>query len=96
MEFSTRALLTIGISVVAVGLIDTLVTRSWDLLVVLTLVGGVFVALLLRASTGRVPVELRPDLAEWIEHRAERIGEPFDDVLDRAVGAYRAGMFDDR
>lgn len=95
MEFTTRALLAVGLLVVGVGVIDAGVTQSWDLLTILAALGAIIGVLLVRTTSGRVPTELRPDLAKWIEHRAEKTGEPFEDLLDRAVAAYRSELFDD-
>ena len=79
----------------AVGVLDALLSREWDFLVIF---GGIAVALAafwIRQRAHRISVALRPDLAHWIAARSERSGEPFEDVLDRAVAAYRHGVVTD-
>ena len=49
-----------------------------------------------RQRASRRNVTLRPDLAHWLTDRAHATGEPFDDVLDRAVATYQHGMHVDR
>ena len=94
-DVSTRLVLTIGLIVVAVGALDSFISREWDLLVVFALSGIVQLGLWLRQSGRRSPVSLRPDLARWLAQRSEQSGEPFDDLLDRAVARYKHGLYDD-
>ena len=79
----------------AVGTLDALVSREWDFLVIFGVVTVFLAAFWIRQRAHRVSVALRPDLAHWIEARAERSGEPFEDVLDRAVAAYKDGIVTD-
>lgn len=92
---STRVLVSIALIVAAVGAVDALFSREWDLLVVFVLAITLQLILWLRLRANRVPVTLRPDLARWLEHRSERSGEPFDDLLDRAVAWYRQRLYAD-
>jgi hypothetical protein len=46
----------------------------------------------LRPETRRRPVDLRPDLARWLDQVSAATAEPVEDVLDRSVSAYRASM----
>lgn len=92
-DVSTRLVLSIGLIVVAVGALDSLISKEWDLLVVFLLSGTVQLALWLRQSGTRSSVSLRPDLARWLAARSEQSGEPFDDLLDRAVARYKHGLY---
>jgi hypothetical protein len=93
---SNRFLLAAGLVVVGVGALDALVGREWDLLLVFALAFVLLLVPWIRQRANRIPVGLRPDLARWLEHRSERTGEPFDDLLDRSVAWYRDGLFRDR
>lgn len=94
---STRVVLSIGLVVTGVGALDAFISREWDLFVVFLLSMSLQLLLWLRFRANRIPVSLRPDLARWIERQSQRTGEPFDDVLDRAVAWYHNGLFvDDR
>ncbi|MCP3991767.1 MAG: hypothetical protein GY929_20660 [Actinomycetia bacterium] len=92
---STRIIVTIGLVVGGVGALDAFVSREWDLLIVFLLVVSLQAMLWLRLRANRIPVTLRPDLARWLERQSERSGEPFDDVLDRAVAWYHSGLYVD-
>lgn len=90
---STRFVLSVGLVVTSVGVVDSFISREWDLLVVFLLSGVVQLALWLRQRANRLPVSLRPDLAHWLESRSASLGEPFDDMLDRAVAHYKHGLY---
>lgn len=91
---SDRFVQSVGLIVATVGALDAFISREWDLLVVFLLIVAVHLALWLRVRAARTPVSLRPDLARWIEHQAQRSGEPFNDILDRAVARYRHGLYE--
>lgn len=90
---SSRVLVSLILVVSAVGALDALIGREWDLLVVFVFSMSLQLLLWLRERANRTPVTLRPDLARWLEHHSARTGEPFDDVLDRAVAWYHQGLF---
>jgi hypothetical protein len=92
-DVSTRVLLSISLVVTGVGAIDAFISGEWDLLTVFLLSALVQVVIWLRQRAHRLPVTLRPDLARWLEDRSAESGEPFDDVLDRAVASYRHGLY---
>ncbi|MGH1491473.1 MAG: hypothetical protein ACRBK7_19090 [Acidimicrobiales bacterium] len=94
-DVSTRVLLSMAMVVTGVGGLDAFISREWDLLVVFVLSGIVQFTLWLRHRANRTPVSLRPDLSRWLERQSQRSGEPFDDVLDRAVAWYQHGLFAD-
>ncbi len=94
-ELSTRLMLLLALVVVCVGVVAAAVGRQWDLLTVFAGVAALLVAMWVRQRIHRVSVTLRPDLAHWVEDRASTAGEPFDDVLDRAVATYRHGIVTD-
>ncbi len=90
---STRVLVTISLVVSSVGVVDAFIGRDWDLLVVFVLSVILHLILWSRHRAKRIPVTLRPDLARWLEHQSARTGEPYDDLLDRAVAWYHQGLF---
>lgn len=90
---STRVLVTLSMVVLGVGTLDSIFSREWDLFVIFLLSLSLHLLLWLRERANRTPVSLRPDLARWLEHHSARTGEPFDDVLDRAVAWYHQGLF---
>lgn len=87
-SISSRGLLLISLIICGVGLLDALIGEEWDLLVVIGLTTFVQLLIWFREWSSRVPVLLRSDLAHQIEVQAERSGEPFEAVLDRAVSWY--------
>jgi membrane protein implicated in regulation of membrane protease activity len=96
MDFVTRLLLMLGLAAAAVGAIDAVVGDDADQLAIFVLIGLLLVAVWARQRVSRRNVTLRPDLAHWLDDRAQATGEPFDDVLDRAVATYRHGLHVDR
>lgn len=94
-DWSSRLVLTIAIVVTGVGALDAYVGRKWDLVAVFVFLGLLLMMLWLRQRAHRVPVDLRSDLARFLEHQSQRTGEPMEDVVDRAVAAYRQGLFPD-
>lgn len=95
-DVSTRVLLSVALVVTGVGVLDAFISREWDLLVVFLLSGTLQLTLWLRQRANRTPVSLRPDLTRWLERQSQRSGEPFDDVMDRAVAWYQHGLFSGR
>jgi hypothetical protein len=81
-----------AVSVTTVAGIDATIGRNWDLVVVIGLVLVLQVGALAKVSRGRPAVSLRGDLARWLEDRAAATGEPAEQIADRAVAAYRAGL----
>lgn len=94
-ELGSRLLVLLALVCAGVGVVDAGVSREWDLLAIFAVTVVLLTVLWLRQRLHRVSVSLRPDLAHWIEHRAETSGEPFDDVLDRAVASYKHGIVAD-
>jgi hypothetical protein len=92
---SSRGLLLISLVICAVGLLDAAIGTEWDLLVVIGLSVVVQLSIWFRQWSSRVPVLLRADLAHQLEEQAERSGEPFDTVLDRAVSWYHHRLYGD-
>lgn len=90
---STRVLVTLSMVVSGVGSVDALLSGEWDLLVIFLFSLSLHVLLWLRQGAKRRAVSLRPDLACWLDNHADRTGEPFEDVLDRAVAWYHHGLF---
>lgn len=92
-DVSGRLVLSIATVVCGVGALDSYIGRAWDVLAVFLLLFLLLTVLWLRQRAHRVPVDLRSDLARRLQIQAERTGEPFDDLLDRAVAAYQQGLF---
>lgn len=95
-DLSTRVLISISLVITGVGALDALIGGQWDLLTVFALSAVVQITIWLRQRASRIPVTLRPDLASWIETQAQQTGEPFDDMLDRAVAWHRHGLYEHR
>ncbi|MGI9596446.1 MAG: hypothetical protein ACR2QK_09810 [Acidimicrobiales bacterium] len=92
-DVSTRVLLLVSLVVCGVGTLDAFISQEWDLLVVFLFTSSLQLLLWLRQRANRTPVSLRPDLTRWLQRQSQRSGEPFDDVLDRAVAWYQHGLF---
>ncbi len=91
----SRLLVFLAFVAAGVGVADAAISREWDLLAIFVLIAALLVAVWIRQRVHRVDVTLRPDLAHWIEHRAESGGESYDDVLDRAVATFKHGIVTD-
>lgn len=95
MDMTTRLLVTVGIVLSGVGVVDASIDGDWDLLVLFALITLVQAAIWIRQGANRITVTVRPDLAHWIERQSHVTGEPHDDVLDRAIATYKSGMYAD-
>ena len=89
-----RAVLLMSSLVLAVGVIDGIVSREWDFLAVFAMALALQLLLLVRLSGRRPAVPIRRDLVAWLRNQAAHGGEPIDAVADRAIGAYRDGFAD--
>ena len=83
------ALLVIAIAVA--GAVVAVRSDVGGVAVLFGMIGAISVAGL-RRKRERRPVDLRPDLASWLDQVSSVTGEPVEDVLDRSVSAYRASM----
>jgi len=92
-SWSNRVILTVGLVVIGVGLLDSVISQEWDLLAVFILIGLIHLTLWMRESAPRRPYTLRPDLARWIDRRSALVGEPPSIVLDRSVAHYKHGLY---
>jgi hypothetical protein len=90
----TLLVLTLATLVSLVGLLDALVSRTWDFVVVFALAAGLQLVLLVRTQTGRVALTVRRDLASWAAEQAVATGESTDEVVDRCVARSRADLVD--
>lgn len=95
VDVSSRVIVMLSLIVGSVGAIDAFISREWDLLTVFLLSMSLQLLLWLRIRANRTPVTLRPDLARWLEQQSQRTGEPFDDLLDRAVSWQHSGLYVD-
>lgn len=89
-----RVVLLMTSLVLAVGVVDSIVSREWDFLAVFAAALALQLLLLARLSARRPAVPLRRDLVVWLRDEAALTGEPMERVADRAIGAYRAGFSD--
>ncbi len=88
----TRLMLVTMIVIAVIGAVDAMVGESWDLAVVLGALVVLAVVLLIRTFGRRPVVAVRADLVRWMAGRAATTGERTEDVADRAIAAYRAGL----
>lgn len=95
---SPRTLLVLVLATVValVGLVDAIVSGTWDFVAVFGLTLALQVILLVRLQTGRAELTVRRDLAAWIAERAEATGETPEGVIDQCVANVRAGLVDER
>ena len=89
-----RAVLLMSSIVLAVGVIDGIVSREWDFLAVFAIALALQLLLLARLTGRRPAVPIRRDLVVWMRDQAALGGEPMDAVADRAISAYRSGFTD--
>jgi hypothetical protein len=89
-----RLVLLMSSLVLAVGVIDGIVSHEWDFLAVFVAALALQLLLLARLSSRRPAVPIRRDLVAWLRDEAALRGEPMEAVADRAVSAYRAGFSD--
>ena len=89
-----RAVLLMSSLVLAVGVIDGIVSREWDFLAVFAMAVALQLLLLARLGGRRPAVPIRRDLVVWLRDQAALGGEPMDATVDRAISAYRAGFTD--
>ena len=87
-----RAVLLTTSLILAVGVIDGIVSREWDFLAVFAMALALQLLLLARLAGRRPAVPIRRDLVAWLRDQAALGGEPMESVADRAIGAYRAGF----
>lgn len=89
-----RAVLLMTSLVLAVGVIDGIVSREWDFLAVFAVALVLQLLLLARLGSRRPAVPIRRDLVTWLRDQSTLAGEPLESVADRAIAAYRAGFSD--
>ena len=89
----TKLLSLLTMIVAIAGAADAALQDQWDLLVVFGFVAALQLGLLLSDLRGRAHVTVRPDLARWARERSRHTGEPLDDVIDRSVAWFQAGLY---
>ena len=80
--------------VLAVGVVDGIVSHEWDFLAVFAAALALQLLLLVRLSGRRPAVPVRRDLVAWLRDHAALSGETIESVTDRAISAYQAGFSD--
>lgn len=78
--------------IVIVALVDSVLSRNWDLVIVLAVALAVQLALIVSLHAPRPAVPLRGDLFRWLDERSAATGEPVEHIADRCIAAYRAGL----
>jgi hypothetical protein len=89
-----RVVLLMSALILAVGVIDGIVSREWDFVAVFTMALALQLLLLARLGGRRPAVPIRRDLVGWLRNQAALGGESMEAVADRAISAYRAGFTD--
>jgi len=89
-----RAVLLTTSVVLAVGVVDGIVSREWDFLAVFAIALALQLLLLARLSGRRPAVPIRRDLVGWLRNQAALGGESMETVADRAISAHQAGFTD--
>jgi hypothetical protein len=87
-----RLVLLMSSLVLAVGVIDGIASREWDLLAVFVAALALQLLLLARLSVRRPAVPIRRDLVAWLRDEAALRGEPMEAIADRAISSYQAGF----
>lgn len=91
----TRLVLLLASVVAAVGVIDALISREWDLLAVFGLTLLLHLTLFAQLSRRRLPVEIRADLVHWLRKRSDETGEPMAALADRAIARYQSAFVEE-
>jgi hypothetical protein len=87
-----RALTAAATIVALVGVVDAARGGQPDLAVLFGVLAGLLVALLATSWSRRRPVEVRADLARWVDDRGALTGEPGGRIADRAIAEHRARL----
>lgn len=88
-----RRVVTTGAMIVAlVGLVDASRGGQPDLAVLFGVLAGSLAALLATSWSRRRPIEVRADLARWVDDRGALTGEPGGRIADRAIAEHRARL----
>jgi len=90
-----RALHLTVVVVALIGVLDASIGANWDLVVVFAIVAVLAAYGAARSTSRRPTVPIRSDLVAWMGARATSGGERVEDVADRAVALYRAGITGD-
>ena len=89
-----RLVLLMSSLVLAVGVIDGIVSREWDFLAVFAAALALQLLLLARLSVRRPAVPIRRTSSPGSVTRRPLRGEPMEAVADRAISSYQAGFCD--
>jgi transposase len=89
-----RLVLLMSSLVLAVGVVDGIVSREWDFLAVFSAALALQLLLLARLSVRRPAVPIRRDLVAWLRDESALRGEPMEAIADRAISSYQAQFSD--
>ncbi len=82
--------LTAGVFCLA-GIVEAIRTDNWGLAVLFVLLLGVGSGIANQRAKRR-PVQLRPDIREWLDDTASLTGETVEELANTALSAYRAEL----
>lgn len=91
-SLTARIVVLATFAAAVVGVVDALIARDGDLVVVFVVVAVLQFGLFVGALVGRRLVSVRHDLATWLDEQSAVTGEPVSRIVDRCVAAHRAGL----
>ena len=91
-DYFSRSLLAATLICLGVGLVDALVEGHTDTAVIVACATALLAAYAAHQWRQRPTIPVRRDHAVWLHERAVEGEESMTAVVDRAVGAYRAGL----
>jgi hypothetical protein len=94
-DYVTRWIFGALFVIVVVGLVDSLVDEQYDAAALFAMATTGLVVLATRVVLLRPVVRIRPDHLGWLRERAVDGEETVAAVVDRGIGAYRAGLTGD-
>jgi hypothetical protein len=94
LSLANRVTVVVIIGIAAIGTADAATGGAWDLVAVFAAVAVAAASMLVRSVGRRRQVSVRSDLVRWLEAYAATGDERLEDVADRVVALYRAGLLD--
>lgn len=94
LSVANRVTVVVIIGIAAIGAADAATGGAWDLVAVFLAIVVAAASILARSVGWRRQVSVRTDLVRWLEAYAAAGDERLEDVADRAVALYRAGVTD--
>ncbi len=94
-DYVTRLLFGAVLLLLAVGGVDALTDRQFDSVAIFAMAATGVIIVMVRVVFLRPVVRIRPDHVVWLHERAVDGEESVAAVVDRAIGAHRAGLTGD-